>query len=120
MELGKQTYRSTRRWLSNDHKTRSVEFIEHFNSEVESHPKPKAISLEEQLQHAARYKAWKAAGNISSVVSDPSKIHGVKGASILYRPPYWKVWRVGIYPTNVKLYNYSPICVITTLWHGPA
>jgi hypothetical protein len=91
MELGKQTYGGMRRWLLEDQWYRSVEFVQHFNGEVESRPKPKAISVEEQQQRAAEYEAWRAASNTPGVVGDPSKIHDVKRASILYRLPYWKV-----------------------------
>jgi hypothetical protein len=80
-----------RRWLPEDHKYRSVEFKDHFNREVESRPKPKAVSMEEQLEHAAEYAAWKVAGNTAGAAGDLSKIHGVKRVSILFRLPYWKV-----------------------------
>jgi hypothetical protein len=49
VELGKQTYDGTRRWLPKNHKYRSAAMKEHFNGEVESRAKPKAISVEEQL-----------------------------------------------------------------------
>jgi hypothetical protein len=88
LELGKQTYGSTRRWLPEDHKYWSVEFKDHLNGEVESQLKPKAVSMEEQLEHAAEYAAWKVVGNTAGIASDPLKIHGVKRASILFRLPY--------------------------------
>jgi hypothetical protein len=88
LEFGMQIYGDTRRWLPEDHKYRLVEFKDHFNREVESRPKRKAVSIEEQFEHAAKYAAWKALGNTTGAASDPSKIHGMKRASILFRLPY--------------------------------
>jgi hypothetical protein len=89
--LGKQTYSKTRRWLLKTHKYRSARMKVHFDGEVENRQKPRAISIEEQLQYAAEYEAWKAAGNREGGPGDPSKAHNVKRKSILYRLPYWKV-----------------------------
>jgi hypothetical protein len=61
---------------------------EHFNGEVESHAKPKAIFVEEQRQYAVKYEAWKEVGNREGATGDPSKLYGVKKTSILYRLPY--------------------------------
>jgi hypothetical protein len=47
VELGKQTYGGTRRWLSDNHMYRFAAMKEHFNGEVESHAKPREISVEE-------------------------------------------------------------------------
>jgi hypothetical protein len=63
----------------------------HFNGAMENKPKPMAITIEEQLVYAAEYEAWKASRNIKGSANDPSKIHGVKRMSILFRLPYWKV-----------------------------
>jgi hypothetical protein len=43
IELGKQTYSGTRRWLASDHKYRSLNMKDNFNSEVENRPKPRAV-----------------------------------------------------------------------------
>jgi hypothetical protein len=64
---------------------------DNFNGKVENHPKPRAITVEEQLRCTNEYKAWKQAGNREGAVGDPSKVHGIKRRSILYRLPYWKV-----------------------------
>jgi hypothetical protein len=40
---------------------------EHFNGEVESHAKPRAMSVKEQLQYAVEYEVWKEAGNRKGV-----------------------------------------------------
>jgi hypothetical protein len=61
---------------------------EHFNGEVESHRKPKAISAEEQLQYVAECEAWKEARNKEGDDGDPSELYGVKRTSILYKLPY--------------------------------
>jgi hypothetical protein len=64
----------------------------HFNGEMENRTKPQPVSVEEQLRHAVEYEAWKAAGNREGSAGDPSKVHGVKRTSILFRLTYWKVW----------------------------
>ena len=51
---------------------------EHFNGELEIRMRPKAISMEEQLQHVADYEVWKARGNKEDAHRDPSKLHGCK------------------------------------------
>jgi hypothetical protein len=91
IELGKQTYSGTRRWLPDNHKYRSARMKAHFNGAVENRQKPRAVSIDEQLQYVAEYEAWKAARNKEGASGDPSKAHGVKRRSILYRLPYWKV-----------------------------
>jgi hypothetical protein len=88
VELGKQTYGGTRRWFPENHKYQSVATKEYFNGEVESRVKPRAISVEEQLQYAAEYEAWKKAGNKEGASGDPSKLYGVKRTNILYMLPY--------------------------------
>jgi hypothetical protein len=92
VELGKQTYGGTRRWLDPNHAYRSAEMKGHFNGEMENRTKPQPVSVEEQLRHAIEYEAWKAAGNREGSAGDPSKVHGVKRTSILFRLTYWKVW----------------------------
>jgi hypothetical protein len=91
IDLGKQTYGGTRRWLPENHKYRSPGMREHFNGEVDNRQQPRAVSVDEQLQHAAYYEGWKAARNKEGASQDPSKSHGVKRRSILFRLPYWKV-----------------------------
>jgi hypothetical protein len=49
------------------------------------------------LQHTSQYNSWKAAGNTPSTAGDPSKVHDVKGSSILFRLPYWKVSTVHVF-----------------------
>jgi hypothetical protein len=63
----------------------------HFNGEHEGHSKPRRVTVDEQLQHAADYETWKAAGNRDRSLRDPSKVHGYKRTSILFSLPYWKV-----------------------------
>jgi hypothetical protein len=58
---------------------------EHFTGEVESHAKPRASSVEEQLQYAVEYKE---VGNKKSAAEEPLKLYRVKKTSILYRLPY--------------------------------
>jgi hypothetical protein len=52
VELGKQTYGRTRRWLDPNHAYRSAEMKGHFNGEMENRTKPQPVSVEEQLRHA--------------------------------------------------------------------
>jgi hypothetical protein len=91
VELGKQTYAGTRRWLPSQHAYRGVDMQGHFNGEHEGRTKPRRIIVEEQLQHAADYKVWKASGNRDGTPRDPSKLHDCKRTSILFTLPYWKV-----------------------------
>lgn len=52
VELGKQTYGGTRRWLPENHRYRSDVIKDHFNDTMERCPKPKPVFVEEQLQYA--------------------------------------------------------------------
>ena len=90
-ELRKCTFGGTRRWLPKDHLYRSKGMKEHFNGCIENRSKPREVTVEDQIRHAVEYEAWKAAGNRDGAAGDPSKVHGVKRLSILYRLPYWKV-----------------------------
>jgi hypothetical protein len=91
LELGKVTFGGTRRWLPVGHNYRSAEMKDLFDGCMEDRPKPPPVTVEEQLQHATEYEAWKAASSREVGSRDPSKLHGVKRLSILYRVPYWKV-----------------------------
>jgi hypothetical protein len=91
VELGKQTYGGTRRWLPPNHTYRSAGMKDHFDGKIEVCPKPEAVTVQEQLCHAVEYQAWRDAGNRPGVSGDPSKVHGVKRKSILNRLPYWEV-----------------------------
>ena len=64
---------------------------DHFNGVMENRPKPRPVSVEKQMQYAREYVAWIEAGNTPGSADDPSKLHGVKRLSILFRLPYWKV-----------------------------
>ena len=90
-ELGKQTYGGTRHWLLEDHPLRSENMKKHFDGKMENRPKPRTVTVEEQIRHALECEAWKAAGNRDGSARDPSKIYGLKRLSILFRLPYWKV-----------------------------
>jgi hypothetical protein len=46
------------------------------------------VTMEEQLRNAAEYAAWKEAWNKEGSAGDPSKAHGIKRRSILFRLPY--------------------------------
>jgi hypothetical protein len=91
VNLGKQTYGGTRRWLPWNHAYRLRAMVDHFNGQVENQDRPNIVSMEDQLTHAAKYKAWKQAGHREGSVGDPSKVHGVKRTSIMFRLSYWKV-----------------------------
>ncbi len=110
-ELGKQTYGGTRRWLPEDHPYRSPELKDHFNGQIEHRPKPREVTVEDQIRHALECEAWKADGNRWGAAGDPSKIHGVKRLSILFRLPYWKVCDlipVDIYCNDFKMTFVEP------------
>jgi hypothetical protein len=83
MELEKQIYRGTRRWLDPDHPYCSERMKCHFNVETEDRPRPRIVTMEEQIQCTVDYEAWKAAGNREGGMGDPSKEHGVKRLSII-------------------------------------
>ena len=90
-ELCKTTYGGTRRWLPVDHPYRSPTMKKHFNGALEHRGKPREVTVEEHMQYALEYEAWKQSGNRPGAAGDPSKLHGVKRLSILFRLPYWKV-----------------------------
>jgi hypothetical protein len=91
VELGKQTYAGTRRWLPEDHPYRSAAMKDHFDGQMETGPKPREVTVEEQIEHARNCEAWRAAGHKDGGTGDPSKLHGVKRLSSLHRLPYWQV-----------------------------
>jgi hypothetical protein len=91
VELGKQLYTSTRWWLPDRHAYKSIKMQGHFIGQLETRSKPRAVSVEEQLQHAVEYESWRVADNRDGATGDPSKVHGCKRTSILYTLPYWKV-----------------------------
>jgi len=91
IELGKQTYGGTRRWLPDNHPYRADAMKDHFDGEVEHRAKPRVVTVDEQLQYAEVYEAWKSAGHWDGTPSGPSKVHGVKKKSIFHLLPYWKV-----------------------------
>jgi hypothetical protein len=49
---------------------------------------PRRVAVDEQLQHATNYEAWKASGNKDGAPRDPSELHGYKRTSILFTLPY--------------------------------
>ena len=91
VELGKQTYTDTRRWLPHNDPWRSTAMNALFNGREEDREKPTAVTAEEQVQRANEYQKWLDEGNKEGATGDPSKVHGVKRRSILYNLPYWKV-----------------------------
>jgi hypothetical protein len=91
IELYKQAYSATRRWLPVDHKYRSPHMKDLFNGEEENRLKPRPVTVDDQLRCAVEYEAWKEAGHREGAPGDPSKVHGIMKRSILYRLPYWKV-----------------------------
>jgi hypothetical protein len=91
LELAKQMYSGTRRWLPKNHIYRSVEMKDHFDGRLEMRDKPRMVTIEEQLRYAREYQAWKEAGNRPGASGDPSKVHGVKRVNTLFWLPYWEV-----------------------------
>jgi hypothetical protein len=74
-----------------NHIFRSDGVKDHFNGQIENKELPRRVSVEEQVWYGEEYVAWKVAGNRDGRAGDPSKKHGVKRNSILFRLPYWKV-----------------------------
>ena len=91
VELGKQTYTDTRRWLPLDDPWRATSMKGLFNGREETRGKPNVVTAEEQVHRANEYQMWLRDGNKEGAAGDPSKAHGVKRRSILYNLPYWKV-----------------------------
>ena len=91
IELGKQTYADTRRWLPHDDPWRSSRMKEHFNGCAEERGPPTRVTADLQLERGVQYQEWLASGNRDGSDGDPSKRHGVKRRSILHDLPYWKV-----------------------------
>ena len=63
VELGKQMYARTRRWLDPNHVYQSTAMMDHFNRQEGYQAKPNIVSIEEQLWHAIEYEASKEARN---------------------------------------------------------
>ena len=93
VELAKQTFGGTRRWLPLNHRYRSEDMKDHFNGRIEDRAQPATVTVEDQISLAAEYLARKEAGNREGAPGDPSKIHGVKRLNILHTLPYSKVLR---------------------------
>ena len=91
IELGKQTYTDTRRWLPPDDPWRASRMKDHFNNREEGRGPPRVVTAEEQELRGLQYQDWLGKGNREGSDGDPSKIHGVKRRSILNDLPYWKV-----------------------------
>jgi hypothetical protein len=91
VELGKQVYGRTMQWLDRNHPYRSDAMKDHFNGEREDGSRPRVVTVADQMQRALEYEAWKTAGNREGSAGDPSKEHGVKRLSILFRLLYWKI-----------------------------
>jgi hypothetical protein len=89
--MTKRLVKASWRWLPPNHTYRSGGMKDHFDGKIEVRPKPEAVTVQEQLRHAAEYQAWRDAGNRPGAPGDPSKVHGVKRKSILNRLPYWEV-----------------------------
>ena len=91
IELGKQTYTDTRRWLPHDDPWRSCRMKDHFNGRLEERGPPRYVTIVEQELRGVQYQDWLEQGNRDGSDGDPSKTHGVKRRSILNDLPYWKV-----------------------------
>jgi hypothetical protein len=91
IELGKQIYGGTRRWLDQNHPYHSEAMKCHFNGKSENRNRPRVVIVEEQMQRATKFEEWKSVGNREGALGDPSKQHGMKRLSTLCHLPYWKV-----------------------------
>jgi hypothetical protein len=88
MELGKQIYGGTKRWLPKNYIYKSFERKEHVDSKIEAHLISIPITMQEQLCYAVKYQAWRDAGNRLNAPGDLFKVHGVKKTCILNQLPY--------------------------------
>jgi hypothetical protein len=102
LELGKQVYGGTRGWLDRNYPYHLDAMKDHFNREREDGGRPWVVTVADQMQRALEYEAWKTAGNREGSAGDPSKEHGVKRLSILFRLPYWKVSKTVSVEVEVK------------------
>lgn len=50
IEVGKQTYTYTKRWLPHDDPWRSTKMKDHFNGHIEDREKPNVVIADEQVQ----------------------------------------------------------------------
>jgi hypothetical protein len=57
IELGKQTYTDTRRWLPHDDPWRSARIKDNFDGCIEERGPPTVFTAEEQLQRGVNYQA---------------------------------------------------------------
>ncbi len=73
MELGKQTYTRTCRCLLEGHPHMITIMKDHFDGQLETHPKPKTITVDEQLAWVAKFKYWLELGDKDGGIGDPSK-----------------------------------------------
>lgn len=63
IELGKQTYTDTRRWLPLDDPWRSSRMKDHFNGRMEERGPPTVVTGAEQTLRGVQYQAWLEEGN---------------------------------------------------------
>jgi hypothetical protein len=75
IELGKQTYGGTRRWLPENHRYQSTAMKDHFDGKIERRGKPVPVTVQDQIRCATEYQAWRDAGNRAGTPGDPSKVH---------------------------------------------
>jgi hypothetical protein len=55
IELGKQTYGGTRRWLTENHRYQSAAMKDHFDGKIETHGKPIPVTVQDQIRCATEY-----------------------------------------------------------------
>ena len=101
-KLNKHTYGGTYRWLPEDHPYRLEGMKDHFDGCIKNRPKPRTVTVEEQICHAFKCEAWKAAGNRVGAVGDSSKKFGLKRLSILFKLPYRRVSVWNLHPRGGK------------------
>ena len=88
MELGKQTYGGTKRWLPKNYIYKSFEMKEYVYGKIETHLISIPVTMQEQLCYVVKYQAWRDAGNRLNAPRDLFKVHGKKKTCILNQLPY--------------------------------
>ena len=63
IELGKQTYTDTRRWLPQDDPWRTCRMKDHFNGRAEERGPSRVVTTDEQEQMGVQYQDWLGKGN---------------------------------------------------------
>ncbi|CAM6122643.1 unnamed protein product [Calypogeia fissa] len=86
----KITYGESRHWLPLNHVFRNKKHAVYFDGTVETRPPPPRMSSADRQQWGKDAAAWLSEPGASVEDEDcPTRIHGVKRVTCLYKLPYW-------------------------------